>query len=139
MQEPSIQSFSDLLAVARQQSEPQRLLFVFARPELPEGHTAEQAKRFAEGQGGHLAPVLCVDKSANELGSFDELVAESETTGQEWAVVFVAALSGQMGCEAAPESCDKALRNMVSSIQVGRVAGFLTFDRSGAPMELITG
>lgn len=139
MHEPAISSFSDLLTVANQQPEPQRLLFVFARPELPEGHTAEQAQQFADGQGGHLAPVLCVDKSASELQGFAELVSESETTGQSWAVVFVAALAGEHGCDPAPESCDKALRNMVSAIQAGRVAGFLAFDRAGEPLELITG
>jgi len=35
----NISNFPDLLNAARQQPEPQRLLFVFTQSELPEGYT----------------------------------------------------------------------------------------------------
>jgi hypothetical protein len=90
-----IDSFDDLLSAARRQPEPQRLLFVFAGAELPDGSTAEQRRRFEAGAGGALVPLLCVDKTPEELGSFAALVDESRLLGLEWAVVFVASLAGR--------------------------------------------
>ncbi len=55
-----INSFSDFLLAARQQDQPQRLLFVFARAELPEQASQEERARFEAGQGGALAPLMCV-------------------------------------------------------------------------------
>ena len=43
-----IDSFDDLLQVARGRKEPQRLLFVFAGTELPDEATPEQRERFAD-------------------------------------------------------------------------------------------
>ncbi len=44
--------FQSLLDAARQQPEPQRLLLVFTRAELPEKATAEQRAKFEQGEGG---------------------------------------------------------------------------------------
>ena len=44
--------FRQLLAAAAAQSEPQRLLFVFAVTELPDNATPEQRERFQSGRGG---------------------------------------------------------------------------------------
>jgi hypothetical protein len=37
-----------------------------------------------------------VDKTLKELSTFAALVAESKKMGQEWKIVFVAALAGKM-------------------------------------------
>ena len=42
----NLSTFQDLLDAAHRQPEPQRLLFVFARAELPERATAAQRERF---------------------------------------------------------------------------------------------
>jgi hypothetical protein len=52
-----ISHFNHLLAAAREQSEPQRLLLVFAGASLPAGATAEPRARFESGESGALAPV----------------------------------------------------------------------------------
>ena len=44
----TISNFNDLLTAARQQSQPQRLLLVFAKAELPADSTPEQRRRSAE-------------------------------------------------------------------------------------------
>ena len=44
-----------------QQSEPQRIFFVFVNNSLPEDHREEDAARFEAGGGG-LEPIICVDK-----------------------------------------------------------------------------
>ena len=62
-----ISSFDDLLHAARLQPEPQRLLFVFVGVELPDDATPAQRARFEQGQGGALVPLMCVDKTPQEL------------------------------------------------------------------------
>ncbi|MBC7858917.1 MAG: ribonucleotide reductase subunit alpha, partial [Burkholderiaceae bacterium] len=66
--------FADLLAAANQQLEPQRMLFVFAESQLPDQASEIEKRRFDEGQGGVLTPVMCVDKLPSEIGSFADLV-----------------------------------------------------------------
>ena len=38
----NIESYADLIREANAQTEPQRLMFVFAKAELPKGYTEEQ-------------------------------------------------------------------------------------------------
>ncbi len=78
-----ISSYDGLITAAKQQLEPQRLLFVFTKVELPVEHSDIEAEKFHAGQGGNLVPVVCVDKALNELGSFSDLVEESKQTGQD--------------------------------------------------------
>lgn len=126
-----IASFQDLLHAARQQPEPQRLLFVFTSADLPGDATPEQRARFQAGQGGTLTPLMCVDKSPAELSSFDALREESRQAGPAWDIVFVAALSGTAGRSPTSADAEAPLRRMVESIQSGRVSGFMPFDIQG--------
>ncbi|HVC17714.1 MAG TPA: ribonucleotide reductase subunit alpha [Rhodanobacter sp.] len=128
-------SFQDLLAAAHQQPEPQRLLFVFARVELPEAATEAQRERLTAGLGGVLSPSLCVDKVPAEIASFGALVAESTATGLDWDIVLVAGLSGRAGVAPGTDEAAQPLRLMVNAINNGRVAEFAAFDRSGNVLQ----
>jgi len=130
----NISSFDDLLRAAQQQPEPQRLLFVFANAALPDDSTPEQRARFEAGQGGALTPLMSVDKTPEELGTFDALVEESRQFGHDWAVVFVASLSGRGGCAPTREEADRSLQRMIESIKAGSIGSFIPFDRQGQPM-----
>ena len=132
----NIASFEDLLNAARQQSQPQRLLFVFAGAELPDDATAEQRAAFAEGHGGALAPLMCADKAPEELTSFKSLVDESAQFGSAWAIVFVAAMSGQGGVEPTSAQAEAPLQKMVEAIKAGQIGAYLPFDREGLPVNL---
>ena len=134
MPDVNISTFDDLLRAAREQPEPQRLLFVFAGTELPEDSTPEQRRRFAAGAGGALIPLMCVDKTPEELGTFSELVEESRLLGPEWTIVFVASLAGQGGRAPTSEGAEAPLRSMVESIKAGLHRSFIPFDRSGRPV-----
>lgn len=127
----NISTFDDLLRAARSQPRPQRLLFVFAGAELPDDASPEQRARHAAGEGGALAPLMCVDKAPDELGGFAQLRDESRAFGPEWAIVFVAALDGEAG--RAPTSDDAAapLQRMVDAIKAGSFGNFIPFDRNG--------
>jgi hypothetical protein len=132
----NIESFDDLLQAARAQAEPQQLLFVFAGAELPAGASAAQRASFDAGDGGELAPLMCVDKPAAEIGNFAALAAEAAQAGPPWAIVFSAALSGQGGQLPSAAQADAALQHMVDSIKSGRLDGMLPFNRDGRPVQL---
>ncbi len=126
-----ISTFADLLQAARYQSLPQRLLFVFAGTELPSDASAEQRVQFDAGRGGALVPLMCVDKSPQELDSFDALKREADQFGQPWVMVFAAAISGTVGQAPAAADVEQALRRMVEAIKQGEMAGFIPFDPQG--------
>ena len=131
-----IESFEDLLRAAREQPEPQRLLFVFAGAELPADSTAEQRARYRAGQGGALVPLMCVDKAAEELPTFAALAEESRQFGHDWAIVFVASLSGRNGRAPTAAEAVAPLQRMIESIKAGSVGSFVPFDRQGDPVLL---
>lgn len=131
-----IENFDDLLRAARGQPEPQRLLFVFAGAEAPEDATPEQRARIQSGQGGALVPLMSVDKVPEELGTFDALVEESRQFGQDWAIVFVAGLSGRGGKAPSSEEAGRSLERMVESIRAGAFAAYLPFNRQGEPVRI---
>jgi hypothetical protein len=132
----NIASFDDLLQAARQQREPQQLLFVFAGAELPIDASAAQRADYEAGLGGELAPLMCVDKAASALSGFDALCSEAARAGPPWAIVFTAALSGRNSQPPSAADTDAALQHMVASIQAGRLEGMLPFDRAGEPVHL---
>lgn len=132
----NISSFDDLLAAARQQAEPQRLLFVFANAELPPDSTPAQRAHFLAGQGGALVPVMCVDKTPVELRTFADLVQESAQFGQEWSIVFAAALAGSGGVAPTSEAAEKPLQRMVESVKAGTLDAFIPFDQQGQAVRL---
>lgn len=131
-----ILNFDGLLRAAREQPEPQRLLFVFAGAELPDDSTPEQRARFKAGEGGALAPLMAVDKAPEELGTFAALVEESRQFGPDWAVVFVASLPGRAGRAPTSQEADQPLQRMIESIKAGSIGTFLPFNRRGEPVLL---
>ncbi|MDY0960701.1 MULTISPECIES: ribonucleotide reductase subunit alpha [Massilia] len=131
-----ITDFNDFLLAARAQDEPQRLLLVFAARELPLNHTPGQKKRFEAGQGGALAPVMCVDKAVDELPDFATLARESQQTGQPWDVAFVAALPGIDGALPTAPDVERALKMMIDAVHRGAIERFLAFDADGKVLRL---
>jgi hypothetical protein len=135
----SLESFDDLLAAARQQPEPQRLLLVFAAAELPSDASAAEREAFERGEGGALAPTVCVDKLPEDLSDFSALVDEAEATGLRWDVLFVAAMSGRGGHAPNSDEAVQPLRMMVEQIKGGRIASFLAVGRNGQLVHLVRG
>lgn len=132
----NITHFNDLIAAARLQAEPQRLLLVFASASLPQDATAEQQARFDAGEAGELAPMMCVAKDPGELTDFVALVKEASGLGVDWALVFVAALSGRAGQPPSDSQIDAALERMVQAVKSGELSGLVPFDHSGEAVQL---
>jgi hypothetical protein len=131
-----ISCFEDLLRAARQQTEPQRLLLVFAGASLPADASAEQRARFEDGEAGELAPLMCVDKDPQAMTGFDALADEARGFGQSWALVFAAALSGRDGREPPASEVQAALQQMVEAVRAGQFDRFIPFDRRGDAVRL---
>ncbi len=127
--------FDQLLQAAIRQPDPQRLLFVFATADLPDDATPAQRRRFSAGRGGALAPLMCVDKGADDLSDFESLVAQSRLAGPAWQVVFAAGLAGREARPPSPEQVDRAMQAMVERVRDGRIDGLLALDPSGEPLH----
>lgn len=134
-----METFDDLLAAATQQPEPQRLLLVFARAECPPDATAAERVTFERGDGGALAPVVCVDKLPGEIVSFAALNAESKAAIDDWRILFVAAMDGRGGHAPNSDEAVQPLRLMVEQIKGGRIGRFLAVDRDGRLVNLSRG
>ena len=129
--------FHQLLQTAADQPQPQRLLFVFASAELPDQPTPEQRRRFLAGEGGALAPLMCVDKAPGDLPDFDALAAESRRAGPPWQVVFAAGLAGADGRPPTAARIESALEKMVNAVLLGVVGQFAAYNPSGEPIQVV--
>lgn len=127
----NITSFDDLLMASQLQSDPQRLLFVFAGVELPDDCTPEQRAGFDAGEGGALVPLMCVDKSPAEIVNFKSLVEEARALAQPWRIVFVAAMSGVRGVSPSSTDAEIPLQRMEEAIRQGSFANYIPFDCNG--------
>jgi len=127
-----ITDYASLLTVGRQQSEPQRFLFVFLQASLPDDSTDEDKQRFDSGQGGELQAVMCVDKNLDELTDFSSLIIESEQMEQDWSLVLVACLAGRNADFPSAEEAEQPLKAMVQAVQNGGdLSKYLAFDKQG--------
>ena len=131
-----ISSYQDLVQASKQESEPQRFLFVFCKAELPDDASAAERAAFERGEGGALTPVICVDKTPDEAPYFDLLAEESRTTGQDWDMVFVAAMSGRGGIAPSSDEAQQPMTMMVESIRMGHLGNYLPLSRSGEAISL---
>ena len=127
-----ITDYKSLLAVGKQQSEPQRFLFVFLQVSLPDDHKDEDKERFHSGKGGMLQAIMCVDKDLDELTNFEDLVTESKQMEQQWDIVLIACLSGINGMHPTPEQAEEPLNIIFQTVQNGGdLSKYLAFDKEG--------
>ncbi len=132
-----ITSYQDFIQMAKQQPEPQRLLFVLAKAQLPDQPTDAQKSQFEQQAGGNLEPVLCVDKLPEEVESFETLVEESKRTDIDWDIAFVCAMDGRGGHPASSDEATQPLEMMVQQIQAGMIKHFLTINKQGELVQVM--
>tara|TARA_R110000822_G_scaffold187752_9_gene326608 strand:- start:17621 stop:17866 length:246 start_codon:yes stop_codon:yes gene_type:complete len=79
---------------------------------------------------------MCVDKILDELGSFSDLVEESERIEKEWQLVLVAGLAGRDGVVPSSDEAERPLKMMIHTVENGGdLTKYMAFDREGAPVE----
>lgn len=130
-----ISHFDHLVQAAKQQDQPQRLLLVFAHSELPENSSAEQQSQFLAGSGGVLIPLMCVDKSPEEIADFATMKQEAAQFDMVWRLVFASSMTdlGQTHSKAV----DLALQRMVGLIKQGTLSNMIAFDQRGDAIALM--
>jgi hypothetical protein len=79
---------------------------------------------------------MCVDKDPADLKDFAALQAEALSMGQDWALVFAAAMSGQGSQAPASTQVEAALTRMVEAVKSGNLSGMIPFDRQGEAVQL---
>ena len=127
-----ITDYESLLAVGKQQNNPQRFLFVFLQASLPDDHAEADKLSFHSGQGGELKAIMCVDKDLEELTDFADLVTESQQMEQDWSMLLIACLSGKNGVHPTSEEAEQPLKIMVETVQNGGdLSKYLAFDKQG--------
>ena len=123
--------FERLLRAAGGQAPPQRLLFVFARVDLPDDPSPEQRERFSAGRGGMLTPLMCLDKAPGDLPNFEALAMEAQSSGPPWQLVFAAALPGAKGEPPSEAQIGPAFETMVHAVWRGEVTPFAAYTSAG--------
>jgi len=127
-----ITDYKSLLVAGKQQSEPQRFLFVFLQAFLSDNSSDEDTKQFQSGKGGELKAIMCVDKDLADLTDFADLISESRKMEQEWSMVLVACLSGKNGRHPTSSQAEESLKMMVQTVQNGGdLSKYLAFDNQG--------
>ncbi|MCK5889456.1 MAG: hypothetical protein KAG19_05890 [Methylococcales bacterium] len=124
--------YESLLTVGREQSAPQRFLFVFLQTSLPSDHSDKDKQNFDAGQGGTLEAIMCVDKNLSELTNFSDLVTESKQIEQDWNIVLIGCLSGANGIPPTAKDAEHPLKAMFQTVQNGGdLSKYLAFDKQG--------
>lgn len=125
-----IANLTDLITAAQEQSEPQRLLFLFARAE-----TQKKKKKKKNQQSDTITPVMCVDKLPEEIASFQALIAEADNITTEWDFMLVAGLSGANGNAPSTEDAEPHLNKMANDLMAGQdLSQYIIFDRTENPI-----
>lgn len=98
--------FENLLNTAKNEPQPQRILFLFAK-------AIDQAGVMrADCQGGRIEAVMCVDKSPEDLSTFKSLVAEADQQSVNWNLILTSTLSGNGGQNPSDSEILTALQKM---------------------------
>lgn len=110
--------------MAKEMEDAQRLLFLFAKGTnmLGEGTSSYES--------GTIEAVMCVDKSPEELTTFEDLVNEADQYTKKWNFIFTTALSGQKGQSPSDQEVDAALTKMSNIFNSGEdLSRFVVWDR----------
>ena len=83
-----------------------------------------------------MIPLMCADKSPQELDSFAALYKEATQFDQPWRMVFAGALSGTPGSPPAEKAVDIAFEVMVEDLKQGQLDRYIPFDREGLPVQI---
>jgi len=120
----------------RHDNHPNRNVSCLYSPMLICRRTAHRpnANGFWPARAAHWCPSCAWINPPEELLTFSDLVQESTQFGQEWSIVFAAALSGGGGLAPTSEAAQKPLERVVDSIKAGTFVTFVPFDRQGLPV-----
>jgi len=125
-------NFKKMVDAAEAQDQPQRLLIMLAKSEI---ETDDKEK----GMAGTITPVICVDKTPDEITTFKDFVAEADSINPDWDMMFIAGLAGENDEMPTPEEADPILNKMVNDLMSGQdLSRYLVLDRNEDPVDIFS-
>jgi hypothetical protein len=125
-QDKPMSALNELIAMAGYQSEPVKLLFLFAKAEYEQQDSGQNK--------GTMTPVMCVDKYPNDLTNFAELCTEADNINSSWDFIFVTSMLASVDKEA----LDEGLKRMARDIENGdNTATYVVIDRQENILEMM--
>ena len=123
--------FNNVLKMANEQSEPQRLLLLFASTNETNKSRKQSDKK------GTIEPTMVVDKLPEEIASFKRLIEEADSINKDWDFMFIASLGGDDTGPPSTEDAELFLKKMTDDIVTGNnIMRYVVFDRNENPIEL---
>jgi hypothetical protein len=125
-------NFKKMVEAAEAQDQPQRLLIMLAKSEI-------EVNDKEKGMTGTITPVICVDKTPDEITTFRDFVAEADRINSEWDMLFIAGLAGENNQMPTPEDADPILNKMVNDLMSGQdLSKYLVLDRNDEPVDIFS-
>lgn len=126
-----ISNFQELLNQAKQQEQPQRLLFLFAK--------ADAKKKKSKHKTGTITPLMCVDKLPEELLDFASFASEADAVSADWDMMMIAGLNGKNGVAPSTDEAEPYLNQMANNVSDGQdLSNYVIFDRNENPIVMQT-
>ncbi len=125
-------SFKKMIQAAEAQDQPQRLLIMLAKSEV-------ETDDKEEGMSGTISPVICVDKTPDEITTFEDFVSEADKINPDWDMLFIAGLTGENNQMPTTEEADPVLNKMVNDLMSGQdLSNYLVLDRNEDPVDIFS-
>lgn len=129
--EMTIDSFDDLVRMARDEPEPAVLLACVLRTDALLTASAVGEETPLEGEGV-LRPVMVKGFAVGAGLDFEQLRAEAEQARPDWAFIMLAVLAGSLGKPPPAGQVDEQLKHMARCIHTGSsLDRYLFIDRQG--------
>lgn len=121
-----------MIDTAEVQNQPQRLLIMLAKSEIEDNDKEK-------GMSGTITPVICVDKTPEEITTFQDFITEADSINSDWDMMFIAALTGKNNEMPTPEEADPILNKMVNDLTSGQdLSRYLVLDRNEDPVDIFS-
>ena len=133
---PRIESFEDLVRLACQEPQPQRLLTILLRIEPVYRQNAEGRTEAIPGEGS-LSPLAAKDHDIHPELSFETLRTEADQAAPDWGFMMMAVLPGRGPEPPSREDTDDHLKRMAQTVVTGgNLSHYLLLDRDGVPHQI---
>lgn len=117
--------FIELINQAKSDPQRQRFLFLFAK-----ATNLMEEKDRGSYNSGTIESVMCVDKSPEELTTFNSLVEEADGQTKKWDFIFASTISGKGDNDPLPQEVDSALHKMSNAFSNGEdLSQYVVWDR----------
>ncbi|MES1954202.1 hypothetical protein [Salinisphaera hydrothermalis] len=132
---PTLESFDDLLAMARAEPDPCRLLTVLVQAEIAYRRRPDGSEALVDE--GLLRPVMVRDWAVTDSLCLADIVTGADEVTHEWRFLMTAILPGTRGRAPTPGECEPHLERMATALAIGEdLDAFVFFDREGVPARV---